>query len=234
MMNFSQIALSFLNSGWFSVILFIMFAQLVLVYIPVLSHYFDIWDTDKGRLIFRISMGIMALCAFIIASAILASIPASLHDSEQKLVDSGKYYTEQCVLIEGNIDNGFFSDKTNKLQCGKTLKNITVNDYNRAIDAYKKTTGQAKDVAHESKAISLNNFDGTETQYLMLLDPETKCKYQTEATKDKGNIEKWSFVIINSNCNGIVQSGDNLKYKMALPDNRTVSFIEPGSTFTLY
>ncbi|HHU2126418.1 TPA: hypothetical protein ACUA7U_004142 [Escherichia coli] len=88
MMNFSQIALSFLNSGWFSVILIIMFAQLVFVYFPFLSNYFDILDTDKGRLIFRISMGIMALCAFIIASAILASIPASLHDSEQKLVDS--------------------------------------------------------------------------------------------------------------------------------------------------
>lgn len=118
MMNFSQIALSVLNSGWFSLIFII---AIVWVFFP--GNNFDFWDK------------LFLACICIISFTIIASMS---YDSEQKLVDSGKYYTENCVLIEENIDNGFFSKNTNKLQCGETLKNVTVNDYNNAIDAYKK------------------------------------------------------------------------------------------------
>lgn len=89
-------------------------------------------------------------------------------------------------------------------------------------------------IASGTKAISMSNFYGTEPQYLMLFEPKTKCKYQAKAIKDEKAVERWRFVIISSDCNGIVQEGDEIKYKSALPDNNTGSFIESGSSFTIY
>ncbi len=89
-------------------------------------------------------------------------------------------------------------------------------------------------IASETKAISLNDFYGTEPQYLMLFEPKTKCKYQAKAIKDEKSVERWRFVIISRDCNGIVQKGDEIKYKSVLPDNNTENFIASGSLFTIY
>ncbi|EAA9452788.1 hypothetical protein AHW89_19470 [Salmonella enterica subsp. enterica] len=68
----------------------------------------------------------------------------------------------------------------------------------------------------------------------MLFEPKTKCKYQAKAIKDEKSVERWRFVIISRDCNGIVQKGDEIKYKLVLPDNNTENFIASGSLFTIY
>ncbi|MGA6087204.1 MULTISPECIES: hypothetical protein [Providencia] len=48
----------------------------------------------------------------------------------------GFHYTTQCKLLEINIDNGFLSSKTNKIECDGVIDNVSTNDYNKAISAY--------------------------------------------------------------------------------------------------
>nr|WP_181375481.1 hypothetical protein [Pectobacterium carotovorum]ALG88491.1 Hypothetical protein [Pectobacterium carotovorum] len=48
----------------------------------------------------------------------------------------GEYYSTQCQLIETNIDNGLFQSNTNKLKCGDVIENVTVDEYQQAIQAY--------------------------------------------------------------------------------------------------
>lgn len=48
----------------------------------------------------------------------------------------GEYYSTQCQLIETNIDNGLFQSNTNKLKCGDVIENVTVDEYQQAIQSY--------------------------------------------------------------------------------------------------
>lgn len=53
-------------------------------------------------------------------------------------ISKGEYYSTQCQLIETNIDNGLFQPNTNKLKCGDVIENVAVDEYQQAIQAYKK------------------------------------------------------------------------------------------------
>lgn len=53
-------------------------------------------------------------------------------------INKGEHYTTQCQLIETNIDNGLFQPNTNKLNCGDVIENVSVDEYQEAIKAYKK------------------------------------------------------------------------------------------------
>lgn len=55
-----------------------------------------------------------------------------------EIQDKGNYYLTQCKLIEINIDNGFFSDNTNKLMCNGVIENVSTNYYNSAVKSFKK------------------------------------------------------------------------------------------------
>ncbi|EOE1546025.1 hypothetical protein ACJ9E6_004104 [Providencia rettgeri] len=60
-------------------------------------------------------------------------------DNQKPLTDKGQYYLSECQLIETNIDNGFFQSNTNKLKCGDVIENVSVDEYQEAIKAYKKS-----------------------------------------------------------------------------------------------
>lgn len=60
-------------------------------------------------------------------------------DNQESLPDKGHYYQSECQLIETNIDNGLFQSNTNKLKCGDVIENVTVDEYQEAIKAYKKS-----------------------------------------------------------------------------------------------
>lgn len=55
------------------------------------------------------------------------------------LIEKGNQYTNRCQLIETNIDNGLFQSNTNKLKCGDVIENVSVDEYQEAIKAYKKS-----------------------------------------------------------------------------------------------
>ncbi|EMA4783766.1 hypothetical protein U3C50_003540 [Providencia rettgeri] len=60
----------------------------------------------------------------------------TLYTDKAENVSKGEYYTTQCQLIETNIDNGLFQSNTNKLKCGDVIENVTVDEYQQAIQAY--------------------------------------------------------------------------------------------------
>lgn len=59
-------------------------------------------------------------------------------DNQKSLADKGHYYLSECQLIETNIDNGLFQSNTNKLKCDDVIENVSVDEYQGAIKAYKK------------------------------------------------------------------------------------------------
>ncbi|EOE1546027.1 hypothetical protein ACJ9E6_004106 [Providencia rettgeri] len=60
----------------------------------------------------------------------------SVYSHNDENVSKGEYYATQCQLIETNIDNGLFQSNTNKLKCGDVIENVTVDEYQQAIQAY--------------------------------------------------------------------------------------------------
>ncbi|HGY1116988.1 TPA: hypothetical protein ACNUX9_003863 [Providencia rettgeri] len=60
-------------------------------------------------------------------------------DNQKSLTDKGQYYLSECQLIETNIDNGLFQSNTNKLKCGDAIENVSVDEYQEAIKAYKES-----------------------------------------------------------------------------------------------
>lgn len=57
-------------------------------------------------------------------------------ENKTEKISKGEYYSTQCQLIETNIDNGLFQPNTNKLKCGDVIENVTVDEYQQAIQAY--------------------------------------------------------------------------------------------------
>lgn len=60
-------------------------------------------------------------------------------ENKSEEISKGEYYSTQCQLIETNIDNGLFQSSTNKLKCGDVIENVSVDNYQRAINAYKES-----------------------------------------------------------------------------------------------
>ncbi|HDU8496454.1 TPA: hypothetical protein RG419_003136 [Morganella morganii] len=56
---------------------------------------------------------------------------------KQERIKQGGYYFNQCKLLEVNVDNGFFSSATNKLNCDGTIVNINKSDYDDLVSKYK-------------------------------------------------------------------------------------------------
>lgn len=75
----------------------------------------------------------LLIFGFILLSGFLLDI---FNVNEDELAAKGKYWKTECRLIETNIDNGFFSNKTNRLDCNGTINNVDVFDYNSAVSAY--------------------------------------------------------------------------------------------------
>ncbi|MEX0425903.1 hypothetical protein KDV38_19600 [Providencia rettgeri] len=74
------------------------------------------------------AVAVVALCFF--------GLYYSLFGERAGSVSKGEYYATQCQLIETNIDNGLFQPNTNKLKCGDVIENVSVDEYQQAIQAY--------------------------------------------------------------------------------------------------
>lgn len=57
-------------------------------------------------------------------------------ESKTEAISKGEYYSTQCQLIETNINNGVFFLNTHKLKCGDVIENVTVDEYQKSIQAY--------------------------------------------------------------------------------------------------
>lgn len=55
----------------------------------------------------------------------------------ENTINKGRYYTTECKPVEININTGFFSLNKNKLNCNGVITNITTEEYDRSVKAYK-------------------------------------------------------------------------------------------------
>lgn len=79
---------------------------------------------------------VFVISTFAMISMYFGYITYSHQEKIDENISLGRYYVEQCKLIEGNVDNGFFSSNTNKLSCDGSIINVTVSDYNEAINTF--------------------------------------------------------------------------------------------------
>ncbi|MEX6285647.1 hypothetical protein AB6F89_22115 [Providencia hangzhouensis] len=77
----------------------------------------------------------MGLAIIIIIMVFLYVIAFGGENKTEK-ISKDEYYSTQCQLLESNIDNGLFQSNTNKLKCGDVIENVTVDEYQQAIQAY--------------------------------------------------------------------------------------------------
>lgn len=61
-------------------------------------------------------------------------------DEDIASITTGKHYSTECKLLEVNINNGFFSGNTNKLDCGGVITHVSTVDYDASISAYNAST----------------------------------------------------------------------------------------------
>ncbi|MGX2015063.1 hypothetical protein [Providencia huashanensis] len=119
--------------NYYYVAYFLAFICVVLI---VFSFYF--FEKEKYEDHVFVTATLAVLCMFF-------SYGAYSHQEEtDKNMSLGRYYSEQCKLIEGNIDNGFFSSNTNRLSCNGSILNVTVSDYDKAIETYLSKTNKSK------------------------------------------------------------------------------------------
>lgn len=83
-------------------------------------------------LMWRLSLGV--LFVFGVICAFGTTFPFSEPGYSEMV--KGKYWETECTLLEENVDNGFFSNDTNRLNCGGVIMNVETTDYNKAINVY--------------------------------------------------------------------------------------------------
>ncbi|MEQ5306346.1 hypothetical protein ABN238_19400 [Providencia rettgeri] len=81
---------------------------------------------------------VFALMVLLIA-AVIFGVAILNEEDKSEVVSKGEYYSTKCQLIETNNDNGLFQSNTNKLKCGDVVENVSVDEYQEAIKAYKKS-----------------------------------------------------------------------------------------------
>jgi hypothetical protein len=136
LLNLSRIALSYLEGnivfdlGWT-----VAAASVALFFIintqPELKE-------DKGfyTVIFYCTIAFSWMYMLCFLAVMPAKISNYMEEETALSVKLGRFYVEKCTLLEENIDNGLFSDKTNRLKCGDTVKNIPTDKYNDKVDAF--------------------------------------------------------------------------------------------------
>ncbi|MBN3263025.1 hypothetical protein [Pectobacterium brasiliense] len=65
-----------------------------------------------------------------------AWIARGTQQSMQKSVADGQHWTEDCTLLEDNIDRGWLRPAQNRLQCVSVIVNVDKADYERALQAW--------------------------------------------------------------------------------------------------
>lgn len=112
---------------------FLAFVSVLLIFIV-----FFCLKKEKGK------DSIFVLSTFAVLCMLFGYGAYSHQEETDKNMSLGRYYSEQCKLIEGNINNGFFSSNTNRLSCNGSILNVTVADYDKAIETYLSKTDKSK------------------------------------------------------------------------------------------
>jgi len=76
---------------------------------------------------------------FLLFIVLLAQIYFSMQDATKAQIEQGRYYTEECHILETNIEINLVYPYTNKLQCGPIIDYVDIKSYREAIKAYQES-----------------------------------------------------------------------------------------------
>lgn len=68
--------------------------------------------------------------------ALLAQIYFSMQGVTRAQIEQGRYYTEECHILETNIEINLVYPHTYKLQCGPLIDYVDIKSYREAVKAY--------------------------------------------------------------------------------------------------
>lgn len=85
------------------------------------------------NLVISIVSGLGFLLLFI---ALLAQIYFSMQDATKAQIEQGRFYTEECHILETNIEINLVYPHTHKLQCGPLIIYVDIKSYREAVKAY--------------------------------------------------------------------------------------------------
>ncbi|WP_272693130.1 hypothetical protein [Providencia sp. PROV077] len=82
-------------------------------------------------------LGLFFGFSFVILFIILGSEAYSLmKNGTPKLIEQGRYYTEECHILETDVEINPVYPHTHKLQCGPLIDYVDIKSYREAAKAY--------------------------------------------------------------------------------------------------
>lgn len=73
---------------------------------------------------------------FLLLIVLLAQIYFSMQGVTQAQIEQGRFYTEECHILETNIEINLVYPHTVKLQCGPLIDYVDIKSYREAVKAY--------------------------------------------------------------------------------------------------
>lgn len=80
--------------------------------------------------------GLGLLLLFIV---LLAQIYFSMQGVTQAQIEQGRFYTEECHILETNIEINLVYPHTVKLQCGPLVDYVDIKSYRETVKAYQES-----------------------------------------------------------------------------------------------
>lgn len=87
-------------------------------------------------LVIIIVSGIGLLLLFIV---LFAQVYVSTQGVTQAQIEQGRFYTEECHILETNIEINLVYPHTHKLQCGPLIDYVDIKSYREAVKAYQES-----------------------------------------------------------------------------------------------
>lgn len=87
-------------------------------------------------LVIIIVSGIGLLLLFIV---LFAQVYVSIQGVTQAQIEQGRFYTEECHILETNIEINLVYPHTHKLQCGPLIDYVDIKSYREALKAYQES-----------------------------------------------------------------------------------------------
>ncbi|HFD3738076.1 TPA: hypothetical protein ACF3RY_006857 [Pseudomonas aeruginosa] len=87
-------------------------------------------------LVIIIVSGLGLLLLFIV---LFAQVYVSIQGVTQAQIEQGRFYTEECHILETNIEINLVYPHTHKLQCGPLIDYVDIKSYREAVKAYQES-----------------------------------------------------------------------------------------------
>ena len=106
------------------------FLFMLIMAVLVIAIIYAVYSVMTNTMSIAIGGGVVVIC---LSGLGLMNFYSATDKPTPGEISQAKQLTS-CRMIEENINNGFLSENTNKLDCGGVIRNVSVSDYQHALD----------------------------------------------------------------------------------------------------